>query len=341
MMLTDHHFKQMERPVAGLKFQEKLAFTSTKPIFTSVADKQIKKNLMRRRNYSSGSTNFVIVTYNKSRHFCGNHKREAAIVKSFFQNGKKLPLAIQFCAPLVKSEWKLQEENEPPIPQAPAPFQPTLNNARNILRQAYRAQSAVGWENFMKGWIVRQWETYIALHIRQKQIGLPSKEWAAKLIIARWDHLHQIWTFRNGVLHENNQGRIARYKLEALQRNIEVVWNRYNVQQGRMDTTLQGHFQQWDIINNLIHDIKACWSTLYLDETETQQHSATPDWRHSSCGVLALVNEPTTQLFEQGIVATFLFVQVRTNWIRESAIKIKDVYYYCYCYIFYLHLDIM
>jgi hypothetical protein len=43
---------------------------------------------------------------------------------------------------------------------------------------------------------------------------------------------------------------------------------------------------------------------------------------------MELVNEPITQLFEQGIVATFLFVQVRTNWIRESAIKIKDVYYY-------------
>jgi hypothetical protein len=43
---------------------------------------------------------------------------------------------------------------------------------------------------------------------------------------------------------------------------------------------------------------------------------------------LALVSESTTQLFDQGIVATFLFVQVRTNWIRESAIKLKDVYYY-------------
>jgi hypothetical protein len=102
----------------------------------------------------------------------------------------------------------LQEENEPPTPQAPAPFQPTLNNARNLLRQAYRAQSAVGWENFMKGRIFRQWETHIAFHIRQKQICLTSKEWGAKLIIALWDHLHQIWTFRNGVLHENNQGHI-------------------------------------------------------------------------------------------------------------------------------------
>jgi hypothetical protein len=68
---------------------------------------------------------------------------------------------------------KMQEEEEPQIPQAPAPFQPTLNNARNLLRQDYRAQSSIGWENFMKGRIVGQSETYIAFHIRQNQIGLP------------------------------------------------------------------------------------------------------------------------------------------------------------------------
>jgi hypothetical protein len=134
---------------------------------------------------------------------------------------------------------KLQEVDEPPIPQAPAPFQPTLNNIRNLLRQAYRAQYAVKWENFIKGRIVRQWGTYIAFHIRHKHIRLPAKEWAVKLIIALWDHLHRIWTFRNGVLYENNQGHIVRYKVEALHRKIEAVWDRYNVQQGRMDTTLQ------------------------------------------------------------------------------------------------------
>jgi hypothetical protein len=58
---------------------------------------------------------------------------------------------------------------------------------------------------------------------------------------------------------------------KALQRKIEVVWGRYNVQQGRMDATLQGHFQQREIINNLRHDSKAYWTalaTLYLDKTE-------------------------------------------------------------------------
>jgi hypothetical protein len=98
--------------------------------------------------------------------------------------------------------------------------------------------SAVGWENFTKGRIFRQWETYIALHIRQNHIGLPAKEWSVKLIIALWDHLYLIWTLRNGLLHENNQGRIARYKVEALQRNIEVVWDIYNIKKGSMDTTL-------------------------------------------------------------------------------------------------------
>jgi hypothetical protein len=112
-----------------------------------------------------------------------------------------------------------------------------------------------------------------------KKIGLPAKEWAVKLIIALWDHPHQIWTFRNGVLHEDNQGRIARYKVEALHRKIQVVWDRYNVLQGRMDTTLQGNFQQREIIKKLRHDSKACsttLATLHLDETEDKTSFGNP-----------------------------------------------------------------
>jgi hypothetical protein len=64
---------------------------------------------------------------------------------------------------------------------------------------------------------------------------------------------------------------------------------------------------------------------------KTEQNLATPEWRHSSSDDLELVNEPTDQLFEQGIVATFLLAQVRTNWICESAIQIKDFYFYYLC----------
>jgi hypothetical protein len=43
------------------------------------------------------------------------------------------------------------------------------------------------------------------------------------------------------------------------------------MQHGRVDTTLQGQLQQREIINNLRHASKACWTTLatlYLDEIE-------------------------------------------------------------------------
>jgi hypothetical protein len=76
-------------------------------VFTRAYTFSFSENyLMRRKNYSSGTTNFGIVTYNESRHFCSNHKREAVIKKSFFQDGKKLPLAIQLYAPIVKTEIK-------------------------------------------------------------------------------------------------------------------------------------------------------------------------------------------------------------------------------------------
>jgi hypothetical protein len=45
VMITDHHFKQRECPVAGLTFQETLAFTSNKYIFTRIADETTNQNI--------------------------------------------------------------------------------------------------------------------------------------------------------------------------------------------------------------------------------------------------------------------------------------------------------
>jgi hypothetical protein len=68
---------------------------------------------------------------------------------------------------------------------------------------------------------------------------------------------------------------------------------------------------------------KGIYWTLYLDETEnrTAFGNATPQWRHSLFDNLELANEPTTQLFGQGIVATFLFVQVRTIGSTKAQFK--------------------
>jgi hypothetical protein len=44
---------------------------------------------------------------------------------------------------------KRDTDNMPPEP--PSPFGPTFNVPRNRLKVAFRAQSQIGWDNFIKG----------------------------------------------------------------------------------------------------------------------------------------------------------------------------------------------
>jgi hypothetical protein len=48
-----------------------------------------------------------------------------------------------------------------------------------------------------------------------------SKDWAANFIGGLWDHLKRVWQFWNDIYHQDNQGLIARWKLEALDRDME------------------------------------------------------------------------------------------------------------------------
>jgi hypothetical protein len=41
------------------------------------------------------------------------------------------------------------------------PFGITFNTPRTLLQQAFRTQSHIGWDNFLKGQIIREWLTYV------------------------------------------------------------------------------------------------------------------------------------------------------------------------------------
>jgi hypothetical protein len=153
-----------------------------------------------------------------------------------------------------------------------SPFPHGFNQPRNLLRQAYRAQSNIGWDNFTKGRITRHWHNYINHRLQNKNIKLPKDEWAAKLIIALWEHLRQVWNFRNGVYHADNNGRVARYKLEAQSRAMTDTWERHQELQGRRKALQHQHFDYNDQIDNLRYDSKQCWiglAKLFLDESES------------------------------------------------------------------------
>jgi hypothetical protein len=166
----------------------------------------------------------------------------------------------------------VKEDPHNPTPQPLSPFPHGVNQPRNLLKQAYRAQSNIGWDNFTKGRITRNWQNYINHHLQNKNIKLPKDKWAAKLIIALWEHLRQVWNLRNGVYHAENNGRVSRYKLEAPSRAMTDTWERHQELQGRLKTFQHQHFEDHVQIENIHYDSKQCWiglAKLFLDESES------------------------------------------------------------------------
>jgi hypothetical protein len=162
---------------------------------------------------------------------------------------------------------KRDKDNMPPEPQKP--FGTTFYAPHNILQVAFRKQSHVGWENFLKGIICTEWCTYIKQHLASSNIKREYQEWATKLILALWDHIYRAWTFRNTVHHEDNQGRVARYKEEALARRMYIIWPKQEGLRERLHEFQRTHFTDRDKITNLRYGSKRCWANLaelYLEE---------------------------------------------------------------------------
>jgi hypothetical protein len=105
---------------------------------------------------------------------------------------------------------RVREDPQNPTLKPATPFPHGFNQPHNLLKQAYRAQSNIGWDNFTKGIIMRHWQNYINHHLQNKGIKLPKDEWTDKLIIALWEHLRRVWNFPNGVYHADNNGRVSR-----------------------------------------------------------------------------------------------------------------------------------
>jgi hypothetical protein len=50
--------------------------------------------------------------------------------------------------------------------EPPSPFGTTLYTPRNILKVAFRAESKIGWDNFIKGRMSREWIRCIDHHFQ-------------------------------------------------------------------------------------------------------------------------------------------------------------------------------
>jgi hypothetical protein len=97
-----------------------------------------------------------------------------------------------------------------------------------------------------------------------------------------------LWQFRNDVYHQDNEGTIARYKIEVLERDMEKLWARHIELLPKLWGFQKQHFDRRQRIVKLWYGSKKCWTTiakLYLDDAENNRaggHSErdqTAGWR--------------------------------------------------------------
>jgi hypothetical protein len=89
-----------------------------------------------------------------------------------------------------------------------------------------------------------------------------------------------LWKFRNDIYHQDNEGTIARYKLEALKRDMDKLWARHIELLPKLWDFQKQHFDRRQRIVNLRYERKKCWATLaklYLDDAENNRDGSNSD----------------------------------------------------------------
>jgi hypothetical protein len=76
---------------------------------------------------------------------------------------------------------KLDPDNKPS--ESPSPFGMRFHTPRNRLKVAFRAQSQIGWDNFLKGRLSRDWITCMDHHSQSNGSKLTGHKYITKIIL--------------------------------------------------------------------------------------------------------------------------------------------------------------
>jgi hypothetical protein len=203
------------------------------------------------------------------------------------------------------------------IPAEPCPpFGPTFYAPRNRLKVAFRAQSQIEWDQFLKGRLRRDWITCMDHHFEFPGSKLTGQECITKLIMSLWEHMDGLWTYRNN--------HIMKIQINKLQDTRWKHWIEVMTKYGRnnRDSLKDYTLSSWNTLK--IDNKLETWTTKAKDAGSTWQNNIStkhrpqldqrsihyPNYWAQETEFAELV---TSQLFERGIVAAFLFVLVETN----------------------------
>jgi hypothetical protein len=95
---------------------------------------------------------------------------------------------------------------------------------------------------------------YVKKHLEHKNIKLQAKDWAPKMILSLWDHMFQLWQYRNNALHEDDSARVAQFKIEAYDWDIERLAARHNTIRSKFHEVQEKHMERRVHIQTLQHN---------------------------------------------------------------------------------------
>jgi hypothetical protein len=166
---------------------------------------------------------------------------------------------------------KKREQDDMPAEPSPL-FRPTFYAPRNRLKDAFRAQSRIGRDNFLRGRLSRYWTTCMDHHFESTGSKLTGQECITKLIMSLWEHMDRLCTYKNNRYNENTNQQVARYKTEALARVYNTIWEKHSGLIERLHTFQLKHFENRLHIANLNYESKRCWVNLaeqYIKESSS------------------------------------------------------------------------
>jgi hypothetical protein len=108
-------------------------------------------------------------------------------------------------------------------------------------------------------------------HYKNEGLKLIGTECVTELIMALWDSLHRIWTYRNTRFHKKDNEKIARYKREEMDRRIHAIWEKRASVRDNMMPFQARHVANRRTLESLHYESKRCWANLaemYTEETK-------------------------------------------------------------------------
>jgi hypothetical protein len=87
-----------------------------------------------------------------------------------------------------------------------------------------------------------------------------------------WEHMDRLWTYHNKRYHENKNQQVARYKMEALDRRYDKMWEKHTGLTERPHDFQEIFLENRQQIGNLNYESKRCWVNLaekYINEASS------------------------------------------------------------------------